>query len=132
MIDTFLLSNTYNAENVEIAMSFDYLMLLFACWHLACLRQMQNRTRESLAGRQLLPDSGADNASLAKGLTMLLKDSIQIKHQGCGKAHHAFPRLLRACGEDQDAGRSAVASTRTALALPQTNGAITHLREAGY
>ena len=37
---------------------------------------------------------------------------------------------LRVGGEDQDAGRSAVASTRTTLALPQMKGAITHLLEA--
>ena len=46
---------------------------------------------------------------------MLLTDSIQIKQQGCGKAHHAFPVFRRACGEDQDVGWLLEASAKTTL-----------------
>ena len=52
---------------------------------------MQNRIKESQAGRRLFPDSGAAHASWAKGLTMPMTDQIQIKPRDAERLFYASP-----------------------------------------
>ena len=77
-------------------MSDDVFDASVPCWHLVCFVQMQNRTRESPAGRQLLPDSGVARVSLAKGLTMPTMDPIQIKPRDAGR-----PIVLPLCSSER-------------------------------
>ena len=78
-------------------------MIRCSCSHAGiqlALTNMESHKREP-GSERLLPDSGAANASLAKGLTMPTIDPIQIKPRDGGRLIHTFPVFLRTCGEDQ-------------------------------
>lgn len=107
-------------------MQSDDSRFLFAGWHPACLRQMRNHTREP-SSEQLLPDSGADNASLVKELMMPTTDSIQTKVKRCEKAYDPSSVFSRAGSEEKSGCRLSVASARTSLDYAAMNEAITHM-----